>query len=58
MTEDIQECRDWISVDLVDANSDEAAAKKPVRVLDYACGTGLVSHVSHNHLVNSLYCIH
>jgi hypothetical protein len=45
LTDDIRERRDWISTDLVDVDTLELGAK-PLRVLDYACGTGLVSHVS------------
>ncbi|KFY45549.1 hypothetical protein V495_02924 [Pseudogymnoascus sp. VKM F-4514 (FW-929)] len=44
LTDDIQERRDWMSTDLVDVDTLELGAK-PLRVLDYACGTRLVSHM-------------
>lgn len=43
LTEEIRERRDWISPDLVEIESQKSGSK-PLRVLDYACGTGLVSH--------------
>lgn len=53
---EIQDRRDWIGVDWVPDSSDEEEAaesssktteKKTIRLLDYACGTGLVSRVCH-----------
>ncbi|KAF4626384.1 hypothetical protein G7Y89_g11772 [Cudoniella acicularis] len=48
--EEIQAKRDWIGVDWVDDESESESSasttkypKKTVRLLDYACGTGLVS---------------
>ena len=51
--DEIQARRDWIGVDWVEdtsENEDESGTvtkdlKKTVRLLDYACGTGLVSRV-------------
>jgi len=43
--EEIQARRNWIGVDWIDDSEDESSSKpqKTVRLLDYACGTGLVS---------------
>jgi hypothetical protein len=51
--DEIQARKDWIGVDWVEEDDDEgeessAAAKRTVRLLDYACGTGLVSRVCHS----------
>jgi hypothetical protein len=49
--EEIQARKDWIGVDWAedesDSEDDSSSAKytKTVRLLDYACGTGLVSRV-------------
>jgi hypothetical protein len=49
--EEIQARKDWIGVDWVDedANTESATQstkpEKSVRLLDYACGTGLVTRV-------------
>ncbi|KAM0325087.1 hypothetical protein ACHAQA_007626 [Verticillium albo-atrum] len=47
LAQEIQNRRDFIGVDWVDDDSDDEAApgdaKKTVKLLDYACGTGLVS---------------
>ncbi len=47
---EIQKRKDWIGVDWAEDISDtedgsSSAPKKTVRLLDYACGTGLVSRV-------------
>lgn len=43
--EEIQARKQWIGVDWVEESEDESETKKSVRLLDYACGTGLVSRV-------------
>ena len=61
--EEIQTRRDWIGVDWVNEHENESSGKpqKTVRLLDYACGTGLVSRVCHQfpfplHLSSSRPC--
>lgn len=54
--EEIQKRKDWIGVDWAEDASDNEddtslTPKKTVRLLDYACGTGLVSRVRHLHLL-------
>lgn len=53
VTAEIQARLDWIGVDWIEdspgneaSESPKEAPKKEVRLLDYACGTGLVSRVS------------
>ena len=45
--DEIQKRKDWIGVDWVKEGPDDESKKpqKSVKLLDYACGTGLVSRV-------------
>ncbi|CAL3962259.1 unnamed protein product [Diplocarpon coronariae] len=58
--EEIQEHHDWIGVDWVEeSSSDEDAESSPaphktVRLLDYACGTGLVSRALAPYITQSI----
>lgn len=50
LIDQIQSRRDWIGVDWNSDDSDSdgddhSTPQKPIRVLDYACGTGLVTRV-------------
>lgn len=58
--EEIIARKDWIGVNWSEETSDDESAnttstepKKPVRLLDYACGTGLVSRVRFFHQLDS-----
>jgi hypothetical protein len=47
--DEIQQRKDWIGVDWVEDSTDDedesSPPKRTVKLLDYACGTGLVSRV-------------
>lgn len=42
---------DWLGVDWLNAN---ASTDREVKVLDYACGTGMVSEVTLNHYAEQI----
>jgi hypothetical protein len=44
--DEIQSRRHWIAADSIDLDSEkDDPSSTPLRLLDYACGTGLVSRV-------------
>ncbi len=53
LMDELREKREWIGVDWFDENK-KAGEAKEVRLLDYACGTGLVSKVYLSSLILTL----